>query len=349
MEVLNIINISYGKDSLAQFGACEKLGIPVHGAVHAEVWATDTIPADLPPMVEFKTKADRIIKDRWGIEVKHVCAMWGGAKNTYQRTFYREVTTERARARAREYDDNLKCHNNGKAVIYGFPITVGAWCNSKLKVSALNWAKENIRAIILQDISERQEGGQIQGFPISTTRGNYCTSLKTDIRISDSERELVQRTENASTKFSLLYESEVVQLLGIASDEPERIERHQNKKGIRLPLVEAGWNEEYCKQWCIENDLLSPIYTDECTRGGCWFCHNQGVNQLRILRRDYPDLWQLLLKWDSDSPTTFKADGHTVHDYERRFKAEDEKFISKDDRFYWNDLDMQQYNIFHYI
>lgn len=75
---MNIVSLSYGKDSLALFGACEKLGIPVHGAVHAEIWATDDVPADLPPMVEFKKKADAIIKERWGIEVKHICAMRGG-------------------------------------------------------------------------------------------------------------------------------------------------------------------------------------------------------------------------------------------------------------------------------
>ena len=34
--------------------------------------ATDTIPADLPLMMEFKIKADEIIKRRWGIEVEHL-------------------------------------------------------------------------------------------------------------------------------------------------------------------------------------------------------------------------------------------------------------------------------------
>lgn len=57
--------------------------------------------------------------------------------------------------------------------------------------------------------------------------------------------------------------------------------------------------------WCEENDLLSPIYTN-AARGGCWFCHNQTVDQLRLLRKEYPDLWELLLKWDWDSPITFK-------------------------------------------
>ena len=74
----HILSCSYGKDSLACIGACMELGYPIDRIVHAEVWATDDIPADLPPMVEFKKKADKIIKERWGIEVEHLCAMRGG-------------------------------------------------------------------------------------------------------------------------------------------------------------------------------------------------------------------------------------------------------------------------------
>lgn len=129
-----------------------------------------------------------------------------------------------------------------------------------------------------------------------------------------------------------------MQYLGIAADEPERIARHEKKKGIMLPLVMAGWDEAYCRKWCEENDLLSPIYTT-ATRGGCWFCHNQGVRQLRLLRKNYPDLWALLLKWDLDSPTTFKADGHTVHDYDKRFDLEDKGIISAEEPFFWKYLE----------
>lgn len=156
-------------------------------------------------------------------------------------------------------------------------------------------------------------------------------------------------TENATTKFSKSRESEVVQYLGIAVDEPKRIERHKYKKGILLPLVEVGWTEADAKQWCIDNDLLSPIYTDKCLRGGCWFCHNQGVDQLRQLRHNYPQYWELLLKWDSDSPVTFHADGHTVHDFDKRFKAEDDGFINVNEKFRWTDVENQQFNIFHYF
>ena len=74
-----VYNLSYGKDSMAGLHVTiDILGIPVSRIVHAEVWATDTIPADLPPMVEFKAKADAYIKERWGLTVEHVYATRGG-------------------------------------------------------------------------------------------------------------------------------------------------------------------------------------------------------------------------------------------------------------------------------
>ena len=86
-------------------------------------------------------------------------------------------------------------------------------------------------------------------------------------------------------------------------------------------------------------DMLAPTYTDSQLRDGCWFCHNQGIGQLRNLRKNYPELWALLMKWDSDSPVTFKADGHTVHDFDKRFALEDAGLISPDDRFMWRMID----------
>ena len=40
----HILSLSYGKDSLACLGAIEQLGWPLDRIVHAEIWATDTIP-----------------------------------------------------------------------------------------------------------------------------------------------------------------------------------------------------------------------------------------------------------------------------------------------------------------
>ena len=247
----HILSLSYGKDSLACLGAIEHLGWPLDRIVHAEVWATDTIPADLPPMVGFKAKADAIIKERYGIDVEHI-----RSDVSYEDVFYAIYQSGKR-----------------KGTIYGWPFLFSNWCQSRLKAAAIAKAKPK---------------------------------------------------------------SGSIQYIGIAADEPNRF--HNLTETKRRPLVDAGWDEAYCRKWCEDNDLLSPIYTT-AARGGCWFCHNQGVGQLRLLRRNYPQLWAKMLQWDKDSPVTFKADGHTVHDYDRRFQLEDDGLIYKDERFLWSMLD----------
>lgn len=127
-----------------------------------------------------------------------------------------------------------------------------------------------------------------------------------------------------------------MEYLGIAADEPDRFGQLNDKK--RAPLVEFGIEEPLCGLYCQYAGCLGPSYETSC-RDGCWFCHNQGVDQLRNLWRSYPDHWALLMKWDLDSPVTFKADGHTVHDFDRRFQMEVERKIPADRTFRWSMLD----------
>ena len=252
-----VLSLSYGKDSLACLGAIEQLGLPLDRIVHAEVWATDTIQADLPPMVEFKAKADAIIKERWGFEVEHYCAS---------------------------------------------------------KVDRVVKEKVSYTDYFYQVMQSGKHIGEYKGFPMC--KGNWCTKLKLNA--------VAKAQENCAGS---------IQYLGIASDEPKRLERLDGRSKIS-PLALIGWTEADAKQWCIDNDLLSPIYTT-ATRGGCWFCHNQGVDQLRILRKTYPEYWDLMLKWDLDSPVPFHADGHTVHDFDKRFALEDAELIPMDRQFRW--------------
>ena len=202
----------------------------------------------------------------------------------------------------------------------------GQWCTGYLKQDVLNrsWAL--------------QRGG------VSTAPDSSNGMLSAGYGVPDKvESILYRRSQNQSThgfSNSALKRGadiNVVQYLGIAADEPERIARH-TKPGFLMPLVEVGWDEDYCRQWCKERGLLSPIYT-ATTRGGCWFCHNQTISQLRDLRKNHPDLWSLLMKWDADSPTTFQPNGRTVHDFDRRFQLEDEGKVPTDRRFKWKMLE----------
>ena len=229
--------------------------MPLDRIVHVEIRATNTIPADLPPMMEFKGKEDKIIKERYGIEVEHL-----HAKVSYEEQFYK-----------------VRHGRTNDGIIYGFPMTQRAWCNSVLKTDPLK----------------------------------------------------------------KLERSGATMYIGIAADEPDRFHNITDRK--RSPLVEYGVIESEARQIAESLDLLSPIYT-QSARGGCWFCHNQSVNQLRLLRKQYPEYWALMLKWDKDSPVTFKADGHTVHDFDERFQLEDDGFISKDDKIFRWDMLNQELN-----
>lgn len=209
--------------------------------------------------------------------------------------------------------------------IHGFPNTKGAWCQK------LKYEKVDIRRYILQTVFQGRDGW-------------------TDIRISDNAMHMVpfnaedrqHGQTNLGNDFSNSPMREgrkinIVQYLGIAADEPLRIARHIKKPNIVLPLVEIGWEEDLCGLIAGYQNLLSPTYNTS-TRAGCWFCHNQGVEQLRNLRKNHPDLWALLLKWDADSPVTFKADGHTVHDFDERFSLEDQGLITPSDPWKWSYL-----------
>lgn len=296
-----VLSLSYGKDSMACLGAIEHLGWSLDRIVTADVWATDAIPADLPPMVEFKDYADRVIKERYGIDVEHYCAMEkNGEKTTYDGCLHKPISKQ-----SKEFEHRIGLNR-------GFPYQKGPWCQRDLKLAALNVAQKMTYEKMFYSVRKSgKRSGTIVGFPY--VGAPECNSA----------------LKKPAIKTALSSCGGGIQYLGIAADEPNRFNNLTDTK--LSPLVEIGWTEADCRAWCEKNDLLSPIYT-QVARGGCWFCHNQSVQQLRLLRKQYPDLWALLLKWDSDSPVTFHADGHTVHDFDKRFAIEEEVTI---DRFRW--------------
>ena len=183
-----VLSLSYGKDSIACLAAIEQLGLPLDRIIHAEVWATDTIPADLPPMVEFKKKADAIIKDRWGIEVEHICAMRGGKCQNYEGMFYRVL-------------------ERGKFVgtIKGFPKQQGSWCKKLKSGSSEIDIPRYILSTYQQTPNQSYRGGRFKtmGFPMQRTP--WCNGylkagvLDKNIRLPNAERSVVQqRTQNGS-------------------------------------------------------------------------------------------------------------------------------------------------------
>ena len=84
-----IARISYGKDSLKMLDVIFTRNLPLDRITTTDVWATDTISANLPPMEEFKARMDERIWNLYRVDVEHLCARnKDGSKKTYEQMFY---------------------------------------------------------------------------------------------------------------------------------------------------------------------------------------------------------------------------------------------------------------------
>ena len=114
---------------------------------------------------------------------------------------------------------------------------------------------------------------------------------------------------------------DTVQYIGIAADEPKRLARL--KPGQISLLDKYHVAEPEARSMCAAEELLSPLY-DFTKRGGCWFCPNASISELRHLYRYHPELWQLLLELQDvpNKPTERFS-------WRRNFREIDERFLQE--------------------
>lgn len=119
--------------------------------------------------------------------------------------------------------------------------------------------------------------GKKHGFPL----GRQC-AISRDLKI------------RVTNKFFKTINDNFLQYIGIAADEPKRLERLNGTNKVSL-LARYNYTEQMAFDLCHEYDLLSPIY-DFTKRGGCWFCPNQSYEELAYLKKHYLNLWKELEK-----------------------------------------------------
>lgn len=86
---------------------------------------------------------------------------------------------------------------------------------------------------------------------------------------------------------------DVIQYIGIAIDEPRRLAKLDDK---HISLLERyGYTEKMAYDLCEKYDLLSPSY-EFSTRGGCWFCPNAKMDEIKHLMNYHPELWKKLIE-----------------------------------------------------
>lgn len=109
-----VASCSFGKDSLAMLIKIKELGLPLDEVIYVDIMFDDNISGETPEMASFISKAEKILKEKFNIEVTHLKGI------TFKEQFYK------IKQRGNRIGDN-----------YGFPYTIGAWCNDRLKMQPI--------------------------------------------------------------------------------------------------------------------------------------------------------------------------------------------------------------------
>ena len=126
--------------------------------------------------------------------------------------------------------------------------------------------------------------------------------------------------------------SGVVQYIGIAYDEQERLTRLEAEKTISL-LEKYQKTERDAADICKRAGLYSPAYAFS-DRNGCFFCPNAKERELRHLYECHPDLWARLLECQGapNKSTELFNRKERFDEIDQRFRNEDAQMSLFDDR-----------------
>ena len=152
----------------------------------------------------------------------------------------------------------------------------------------------------------KTESRNYRGYGWSGPTNRWCTK---ELKTIPRERYLKQLAEKY----------EIIEYVGIAADEGYRLERENNKKANnRHPLVDWGMTEADCLKYCYDRGYTWGSLYEKFSRVSCWCCPLQPLAELRILYREYPELWAQLVDWDKRTWRKFKAD-YSVEELAARF------------------------------
>lgn len=206
------------------------------------------------------------------------------------------------------------------------------WCDTYKEFPAMYRHVEKVRAIVeaaeikftvlkskrtfdewFFDYTPKRKDGKTtnKGKSWATPRMRWCTGdLKRDVM----NPYMKQQHKNFK----------IIECVGLAADEVKRLERANNQQeNKRHPLVEWGWTEKQCLEYCYEKGFDWDGMYEHFKRVSCWCCPLQSLSQLRKLQTHFPDLWQELKEMDKKTWRQFRGD-YSVADLEIRFALEKE-------------------------
>lgn len=172
-----IARISFGKDSLKMLDVIISRQLRLDRITTTDVWATDTIRAEFPDVLEAKERIEEWIWQRYRMDVDHLCARnKDGSKRTYEQMFYhvpkrrsQTVQVERERETGSgpaQSEASRICGTSGASqTSSGIP---------NYRVQGTITGHNNCQKLKLSET-------HIKGFPLNTGGCSWCQQLKTRV------------------------------------------------------------------------------------------------------------------------------------------------------------------------
>lgn len=159
-----------------------------------------------------------------------------------------------------------------------------------------------------------RDGSEKKGYSWCGGRCRWMTSIKV----------------NAINKFYEQWGNEtIVEYVGIAKDEPDRIQIKRNDKTVKIyPLVLLNMTENDCLVKCYKSgfnwleDNGVDLY-DVLDRVSCYCCGNKNLKKLKAMYKYLPQYWQKLR--DMQDKTYKKFRDKSIQELEIKFDKEDSK------------------------
>lgn len=122
--------------------------------------------------------------------------------------------------------------------------------------------------------SKKERIGKLRGFPIA-----FKCKINSECKVAPIKKYIKNL-------------GDVVQYVGIAVDEPERLKRLEGTNKVSL-LEKYGYTEKMARVLCEKYGLLSPVY-EISSRHRCLFCPNARERESVYIKKEHPALWSKL-------------------------------------------------------
>lgn len=157
-----------------------------------------------------------------------------------------------------------------------------------------------------------KNGQKLIGKAWPTISNRWCTGQKRDVL----EKYYTQFRDEGMTLY-----------IGFAADESARAKRDAQTRRPwvkrRFPLIEWEITEREALEYCYSKGFTWGGLYNHFHRVSCWCCPLQSLKELKQLYLHFPELWERLKDMDKRAWNTFRADGQSVEDLEKRFYFEE--------------------------